>query len=199
MTSPCKADDCERTDRGGLGYCGKHYQRLYHHGDANFVKPNTGGYDLSVDPETGLVNRFIGRIDFEDSECWTFLGNKNKDGYGGISVSGKWWSTHRYSYVTLVGEIPEGLELDHLCSNRACANPDHLEPITHIENVRRGEKASRTHCPQGHEYSVENTYLNKKGWRKCKICTADAQRRYQAKKRRIASDYHDTHPLQLDC
>jgi len=83
-------------------------------------------------------------------------------------------SAHRLSYETEIGPIPEGLELDHLCRVRSCVNPLHLEPVTHQENVRRGEGANfwrnKTHCPQGHEYTEENTGISNRNNEKCRYC-----------------------------
>jgi hypothetical protein len=82
---------------------------------------------------------------------------------------------HRVSYELLVGPIPQGLQLDHLCRNRRCINPAHLEPVTSRENTMRGEtvaaaNASRDHCPSGHPYSDSNTIALGKGGRKCREC-----------------------------
>jgi hypothetical protein len=82
-------------------------------------------------------------------------------GYGAFMVGGRNVRVHRWAYETLVGPIPDGLVIDHLCRVRNCVNPDHLEPVTHRENIRRGEAGAwnrvKTHCPQGHEYTPENT------------------------------------------
>jgi hypothetical protein len=81
---------------------------------------------------------------------------------------------HRFVYEALVGPIPEGMELDHLCRHRNCVNYEHLEPVTRGENVRRTaiceERRSRAHCPAGHPYSAENTYINPHGHRICRAC-----------------------------
>ena len=89
----------------------------------------------------------------------------------------------------VVGPIPDGCELDHLCRNRACCNPDHLEPVTHLENVRRGLKGlSVTHCPVGHPYYDENTYVNSTGRltpnKLCKACRKQRQGETAARSRR---------------
>lgn len=90
---------------------------------------------------------------------------------------------HRFFYEHFIGEIPEGLEIDHLCHNTICVNPAHLEAVTHSENLRR-EHAFRpkTHCPQGHEYTPENTYKTPSGKRQCRICGRTAVRKYHKRK-----------------
>jgi len=90
---------------------------------------------------------------------------------------------HRISYELLKGDIPEGLDLDHLCRNRGCVNPDHLEPVTRKENLLRGntipaKHARKTHCPQGHEYTKGNTFISKSGSRHCRKCRAIRSSRY---------------------
>ena len=98
--------------------------------------------------------------------CWIWLGAKTKGGYGHTVAT----TAHRRAYEELVGPIPEGLDLDHLCRVRACVNPAHLEPVTRKVNVNRGEKANRTHCPKGHPYDALNTYYRTSGARVCRAC-----------------------------
>jgi len=92
-------------------------------------------------------------------------------------------AAHRFAYEALVGPIPEGLKLDHLCRNRACVNPDHTEPVTDRVNTLRGfgptaMNARATHCSEGHEFTDENTYLNQSGSRVCLTCMRAAQREW---------------------
>jgi HNH endonuclease len=108
--------------------------------------------------------------------CWIWTGVLNKTGkYGVISVNSKKVYAHVASYVEFIGEKPEGLELDHLCRNRSCVNPEHLEPVTNKTNVLRGVgptaiNAKKTHCIHGHLLSGYNLIENKKGNRACREC-----------------------------
>lgn len=94
--------------------------------------------------------------------CWIWQMGLSKEGYGRAShLKSKGLSalTHIATYMLLKGPVPEGLELDHLCRVTACMNPDHLEPVTHHENILRGLRATKTHCKRGHEFTPENTYI----------------------------------------
>lgn len=115
----------------------------------------------------------------DENGCWVWQRARNSDGYGVMGFEGRVGSTHRLSYEAFVGDIPVGLELDHLCSNRACVRPDHLEPVPHAVNIRRGRtgqhNAIKTHCPRNHPYSAENTRPDHKiTWRRCKQCDREA-------------------------
>lgn len=108
--------------------------------------------------------------------CWQWTGYA-VDGYGQHAGT----QAHRYAYTELVGPIPEGLTIDHLCRNRSCVNPDHMEPVTRAENTRRAF-ALKTHCKRGHEFDAANTYRTKGGHRSCRKCTSLSQQRYQQRK-----------------
>lgn len=121
------------------------------------------------------------------SECWIWMGALHHAGYGHVTRRGGARRVHRYVYEMLVGEIPRGLVLDHLCRTRACCNPAHLEPVTQAENLRRGAQdyAGRTHCKHGHEFTAENTNITPQGARQCRECNRIKQRSYY-RRRRIA-------------
>jgi hypothetical protein len=129
----------------------------------------------------------------EEWECWPWVGRTTKAGYGQISL-GKYDGqrtlyVHRVAYELLVGTIPEGLVIDHLCCNRTCCNPAHLEPVTHAENVRRGSSrrfANQTHCKHGHEFAGDNLYLTPWGERVCRECARRRNREYDARKKAAA-------------
>jgi hypothetical protein len=107
------------------------------------------------------------------SGCWLWIGHVGPNGYGQAGSKGKVHPSHRVVYEAALGPIPDGLELDHLCRNPPCVNPEHLEPVTHRENMRRGYYGTKTHCPQGHAYDDENTYRKANGHRECRTCARE--------------------------
>ena len=124
------------------------------------------------------------------NECWLWAGYINELGYGQhfYTVDGKtkYVYAHRLMYEELVGAIPQGLVIDHLCRVRCCVNPKHLEPVTASVNTLRGEGVGvnkrKTHCPRGHEYTPENTQYRNTGWRVCRTCNrARLERQRHAK------------------
>lgn len=114
--------------------------------------------------------RVLARIRIED-DCWIYLGRKSENGYGRVTVyPNQERPAHRVVYEALVTPLSPGMELDHLCRNRACVKPGHLEPVTHLENVRRGYWG-KDHCVHGHDFTEENTrwYRNRRG-KHIRIC-----------------------------
>ncbi len=118
-----------------------------------------------------LSERMESKIEkITESGCFIWLASTTRCGYGQIRVNKKNLSAHRVAYEIARGPIPQGLDLDHLCRVRCCVNPDHLEPVTRFENSIRGERATRTHCPRGHEYTDSNTYYHRRGHQSHRIC-----------------------------
>lgn len=119
------------------------------------------------------TQRFWSKVKKTDS-CWNWIGYIHSDGYGGFWINGKTKQAHRIAYELIKGKIPNGLQLDHLCRNRKCVNPDHLEPVTARENILRGEgqafvNSNKTHCKRGHKFTKNNTY-QRNGKRHCRTC-----------------------------
>ena len=117
--------------------------------------------------------RFAEKYQVAANGCWQWTAALDRSGYGRFGVSGATRSerrmrlAHRVSYETHVSPIPEGLDLDHLCGNRACVNPEHLEPVPHVENMRR---TRQDRCARGHVYDEETTYTYSNGRRSCRAC-----------------------------
>lgn len=137
-----------------------------------------------------LPERFWSKVRQDPSGCWIWRGSRNSNGYGRFRVAGRKEYAHRVSYAALVGDLPPwtptGLQCDHLCRNRACVRPEHLELVAPRENLLRGDTlaashAARTHCPLGHALEGENLVPSalRRGKRECLTCDR-AQARAQA-------------------
>jgi len=163
----CSVTGCTKTaNRQAHTLCEAHYYRQRRYGNVL----------TNLRPELGMTEaeRFWAKVQKSEG-CWLWTARKN-NGYGSFSLtdSNATVFAHRWAYQSIVGPVPEGTELDHLCRTRACVRPDHLEPVAHRENVLRGEglaakQARKTHCPKGHEYTSENTrrYAGRRYCRQC--------------------------------
>jgi len=127
------------------------------------------------------INNFIKKIKIDLlTGCWLWQAYLDGRGYGKVQIRNKWGRAHRTSYEYWNGKIPDDKEIDHLCRNKNCVNPRHLEAVTHIENVKRGNlgliNKNKTHCKWGHNFTEENTIITKSGKRRCRICVYQQNR-----------------------
>lgn len=134
-----------------------------------------------------LVDRFWSKVQKIEGGCWLWTAAKNQNGYGIIGDDGRRGNVlaHRAAYRLVKGPLPVSLEPDHLCRNPGCVNPDHLEWVTHAENIRRGHfppnaASKRTHCIHGHSLSGDNLYLHN-GVRNCRACRKERNNGYRAR------------------
>lgn len=143
-----------------------------------------------------LKYKITSRIEVQDlgysTPCWISNRSPQPNGYTKIGINNRTMLTHRVAYEAWHGPIPAGLVIDHLCRNRKCCNPDHLEPVTTRENLLRGEtltasEAMQTHCIHGHALAGENIYVrpDKPNSRLCRACRVDAGKRQNAKLKAI--------------
>jgi hypothetical protein len=168
MRSLCTMPECDEPVNG-RGLCRTHYMRWHRHGDPS-ATPR-----FHRDPAV----RFWSRVDVgHPLGCWWWTGKVAGNGYGKFPLGRRVLDgdrreeyAHRFAYESLIGLIPPGMQLDHLCRNRICINPDHLEVVTPRENTRRGGPARKSVCVRGHELVGHNIYFSPStGRRSCRTC-----------------------------
>lgn len=171
----CTAQECDRRP-ASLGYCSLHLQRFRKYGST----------DLPAKPS--VEQRFWAKVN-KTPDCWLWTGSLSPTtGYGTWDLNGRKTSAHRCAYELAVGSIPPGLHLDHLCRNRPCVRPDHLEPVTPSENNARIIYPPKNRCPQDHALEGHNLVIGKgsngRATRVCRECKNAASRRtYWARRR----------------
>ena len=140
-------------------------------------------------PFSLLPLRFWRKVHAAPNGCWVWIGAQTNRGYGTAWMphhNPQRASAHRLTYEIWADTIPASLEIDHLCRNKACVNPAHLEAVSHRTNVHRGDmtKLRVTHCPMGHEYAGANLYIRPdNGNRDCKRCQRKRNRRWEARQK----------------
>jgi hypothetical protein len=151
--------------------------------------------------QVSMIKRFTAKYAVNKATgCWEWQAAKTGGGYGLFWLEKTFHLAHRVAYEVLIGPIPEGLTIDHICKNPGCVNPSHMEPVTQGENLRRSESWSgqnmrKTHCPQGHPYEGDNLKLTKEGFRQCRICTREKTKAWQQTQE--AKDYHRDYARKL--
>lgn len=136
-----------------------------------------------------VAERFAEKTVPTDGGCLEWTGTRFTNGYGMLGVGGKMLRAHRVAHELFIGPIPDGLHVLHSCDNPPCVNPAHLRTGTRIDNMQdkalrgRNTNSNKTHCPQGHEYSQDNTALDADGKRHCRVCRRAQGRAYLSRKR----------------
>ena len=172
----CSIEGCTRRARC-RSWCGTHYERWRRHGDPSIAHVK----------HAPALERFADKVEIAD--CWIWTGFCNSDGYGSFWDGRRQVRAHRWAYEYLTGTDLGSLPLDHLCRNRGCVNPDHLEPVTQRENTARGVNQvaaymAATACTRGHAYTPGNTYTPPNGrGRHCRTCRRLRDRAWDHKRR----------------
>jgi hypothetical protein len=187
---------------------------LYTNGRAPRERPRPGKGDhapmqtqpISRSNRVPVEDRLWSRVEEASNGCWIWTGTKGPGGYGTIGYQGRSYRVHRLAYELVVGKIPDGYQLDHICHSndldcpggkgclhRACVNPAHLEPVTQRENNLRGRgptavHARKTHCVHGHPFSGRNLWVPRPGKRVCRACEAARSRAFQRREREKAKE-----------
>lgn len=180
----CSIEGCERP-HNARGWCTTHYERWRRHGDPLKVIPAVGRTDGDFMLRSEIEERFWPKVHVPANplDCWNWLGGDRGEGYGQFFFKKKNHFAHRISYELSVGTIGPGLQIDHLCRNRGCVNPLHLQAVPAAINIQRKPRSTASHCPAGHPYSGDNLRMSTTGRRECRACGIErALRRRQAKR-----------------
>lgn len=160
----CSVDGCDRSSLK-RGMCHTCYVRLRNQGVLQLLPPTTA------------AERLAARLERRSTGCLEWTGHSNEKGYGQISFEGRLVMTHRLAWELANGPIPDGLLVRHFaCDNPPCCEPTHLRLGTFTDNTAdmtsqgRGSNQQKTHCPAGHRYDQNNTYVNPRGYRLCRTC-----------------------------
>lgn len=171
----CSIADCEKTVRA-RGLCSTHHQRWRVHGDPEAVFTAWHTRKTKVDHIWDFVDKSgpVPSLPWRavPGNCWLWTGYRDSDGYGWLSGM----PAHRRIYEIVIGSIPDGLTLDHLCRFHACVRPEHFEVVTRAENASRNHNRMKICCPAGHPYDDENTAIDRTGGRRCRACARERAR-----------------------
>ena len=176
----CQAPECNSAAKN-RSLCWAHYKRLRKY----------GSYDLPT-----VMDRVTESVTIDpDTGCWVWNKSLERNGYARMSVGHKVEGVHRITYKERHGFIPDGFEIDHLCRNRACCNPDHLEAVEHRENLMRSPIAAarinseKAKCNRGHELSGDNLAIDALGYRSCRACSRIRTARHRARQKEQSLAY----------
>jgi hypothetical protein len=179
VAKPCVVAGCT-APLVARGWCQKHYKAWRRNGTPEPLAPEELFFRHVTEAENG---------------CWNYAPSNTKTGYAvfAINKGTNLALAHRWSYEHFVADIPAGLVIDHLCNNRACVNPWHLEPVTQKVNCQRGV-GSASSCVNGHPYNPSNTEVHSRGHRQCRTCRQNRERRFKTAALALGGESNSGYP-----